>query len=182
MESSPSSEEEQVGREITDEEATDFAREKSFEVFISTLKRKKRDMEGDGKLLKEGTVVINNPENPASLAEDNPNNRREFIQHGFQFAFTNRYRSTKEQKNNVLIGEDAKEYFDAAVNRAKDFKEKIDAIKPVPIVGEKRDAEGKLLKGVKVIIDPTYEELFMEDTPENRADFIKNGGTWKKEK
>ena len=49
MESSPSSEEEQVGREITDEEATDFAREKSFEVFISTLKKEKRDMEGDGK-------------------------------------------------------------------------------------------------------------------------------------
>ena len=177
-------EEDKSRKEITDKEATEFSHDKNFDVFTSVIDREDREaLEGrerSGRLLKKGTKVISNPETPGYFEEDAPENRREFIQQGFFW---------REQGNKVLVKGDTKKYFEAAAQKAKEFKEKTDAIKTTMLTEKSRETlegqanAGRLLKeGVGVIVDHVYEELFMEDTPENRADFIKNGGTWKPEK
>jgi hypothetical protein len=183
----PAPEQEPKGREITDREAAEFARDKDFEgIFIGTIKEEKRDAEG--KLLRPDTVVIRNPDSPGSLMEDNPKNRREFVQHGFSFEFKDPYlspeeRAKAEKEVKALVEGEVKGYFSEVVKNSEDFMAKVNAIKPVSLTKDMRDAEHKLLrKGTEVIIDPVYEEEVMEDTPENRAIFVKNGGTWKKEK
>jgi len=168
------------GREITDEEASEFSGNEDFETaFTTSLEKDRRDAEK--KLLRAGTAIINNPENPGSLMEDKLESRREFIQHGFSFSYAENPYLPPEQRARIRIEGDVNEYFEGAVNQAEDFKKKVGAIKPFALTENTRDTETKLLpKGCKVIVDPTYKELVMEDTPENRATFVKNGGTWKK--
>jgi len=177
----PTSEGEPKGREITDKEAAEFARGESFEtVFVGPTDREKRDAEG--KLLPTGESVIKNPEDPGLVMEDTPQNRRNFIRHGFSWKFADFY-APREQKEKALIEGDVNDYFEGMARGAKDFQEKVSAVESTMLAQEKRDAEGKLLpKGCKIIADPVYEELVMEDIPENRARFVKQGGTWKEEK
>lgn len=178
-ESSPSQEGEPIGKEITDAEAAEFAHDGDFdEGFVTSTSREERDAEG--KLLKNGTTIIRNPESPDVLLGDSPETRRGFIQHGFSFKFVKEPYAPPEERANVLVEGDVKEYLKRAAKNAKDFLSKVKDVKHTTLSQETRDAEGKLLKsGREVIIDPVYEELVMEDTPKNRADFVKNGGTWR---
>lgn len=161
-----------IGNEITDEQAVELIHDQNFqEIFISTIIGEKRDQ--DGKLYLEGTVIISNPEDPGVFMKDTPQNRRMFVKNGFSW-------QERQRGERVLISVDPQEYLNEKIEAAKTIQEKVKNIKTVAITKASRDIWGKLLKeGTAIIPDPVYEELFFEDTPENRVRFIKQGGTWK---
>ena len=152
---------------ITDRQAARFASTEAFEQVFTGTTYLEYSRDAEGTLLRGGTPIIMNLEDPGLFLKDTPENRRLFIRHGFSCKF--------------LSDHEAEDYFNEAVQRTVAFKERIDAINSIKILNDySRDAEDVLRRpGTEIISDPIYEELFMVDTPENRALFIRNGGTWK---
>ncbi len=165
---------------ISPEQVTEYVDSGKFdEIFIFALLEKGRDK--DGELFPTETKVIYNPDNPGLFMEDTPKNRREFAMRGFTWG------GEKNSIKDAMVSEKIASFEDFSEgkrNSAIEFAQKTTELDNNIRELEKaeRDVDGELFDpGTKVIRDRIYNELFKEDTPENRAEFVKKKYTWKEQ-